>query len=97
MVNGQIYYTHPQTRYLCLLGGGIGWAYQGLYEDLAVFMTSVHTVVNAAAMTTSWPNVACLGGVRGLSRQALALRCICLAMSDVRCETPLGAVPPCMP
>ena len=69
----------------------------GLYEDFAVFMTSVHTVVNAATTTTSCPNVACLGGARGLSRHALAFRCICLAMSDVRLSTLLTGVPPCIP
>ena len=80
--------------YLCLLGGG--GLYAGLYV-VAVLMTSVHTVLNAATANISWPSVVCLGGARGLSRQALALRCICLAMSDVRWETPLGAAPPCKP
>ena len=96
-------YTYGyDARHLCLLIAGCGTEVYGLYEDFAVFMTSVHTVVNAAATNTSWLNVACLGGARplALSRHALALRCASLAISDVRLSPrPLTGVllPPCMP
>eukprot|EP00320_Phaeocystis_rex_P012354 CAMPEP_0119071760 /NCGR_PEP_ID=MMETSP1178-20130426/54043_1 /TAXON_ID=33656 /ORGANISM="unid sp, Strain CCMP2000" /LENGTH=60 /DNA_ID=CAMNT_0007053721 /DNA_START=133 /DNA_END=315 /DNA_ORIENTATION=+ len=60
-------------------------------------MTRVHTVVNAAAASTSWPNVACLGAGPCGRAAALALRAYALAIPEVRLSMSLTGVPPCRP
>ena len=78
--------TPPSHLYL---GGA------GLTCDFAALATNVHTVVNAAAATSSAPKEVWRGGACRLAALARACRCICLAMSDMR-MSPVGVLW-CMP